>query len=204
MAPWLEFANLWPEVEKRRPDSVGRILEFALQPRDVPGFPSGSLSIFAASLPEGAAFLCRLAGQLVKVLSLYAGEGKDPQSADIEMVGAAMVVSSLGKIIMVRHEPFSDFLNLIERVPISRIGRCPVCERFFYRLRTDRKACSKLCNGTLRGRRWRQNEDERISSAASMLRDGKAVKEIARALETTTDRVRRYLRKARDREQKGI
>jgi hypothetical protein len=55
-------------------------------------------------------------------------------------------------------DPYKDFLTALAGVELARVRQCGVCSRFFFALRKDQKACSKLCNGTRRVRDWRANQ----------------------------------------------
>jgi predicted nucleic acid-binding Zn ribbon protein len=55
-------------------------------------------------------------------------------------------------------DPFKDFLAALEGIEAMRVRQCPVCNRFFFALRKDQKACSKQCNAVRRVREWRANQ----------------------------------------------
>ena len=55
-------------------------------------------------------------------------------------------------------QPVMDALRL---GPVDRLGRCPVCRKFFLRSRKDQPACSKACANNLRVRRWRERYQDR-------------------------------------------
>jgi len=50
-----------------------------------------------------------------------------------------------------------DVLRGLAEVDLSLIGRCPVCGKFFAKLRKDQKCCGKPagCANTYRVRMWR-------------------------------------------------
>jgi predicted nucleic acid-binding Zn ribbon protein len=56
--------------------------------------------------------------------------------------------------------PRAWFIAALRGAELMRFKRCPVCDQFFYAIRTDQKACSRVCNGNLRVRRWRSNQVE--------------------------------------------
>jgi hypothetical protein len=51
------------------------------------------------------------------------------------------------------------FARALEGAELDRFRRCPICEHFFYRVRTDTRGdgCSADCNNTLRQQRFRGN-----------------------------------------------
>jgi len=55
-------------------------------------------------------------------------------------------------------DAFKDFLTVLVGVEVVRLRQCPMCRRFFYALRKDKKACSKRCNAARRVRDWRANQ----------------------------------------------
>lgn len=54
----------------------------------------------------------------------------------------------------------SVFIEALLDTDLDRFRRCPVCQHFFYRIRSDNKGdgCSDDCNNTLRQQRWRSNK----------------------------------------------
>jgi len=56
-------------------------------------------------------------------------------------------------------DPYRDFMQAIEGLGAIRLGQCPVCNRFFFGLRKDQKACSTRCNAVRRVRDWRAKQD---------------------------------------------
>jgi len=55
-------------------------------------------------------------------------------------------------------------LRSLAEMDLSRIGRCPVCGKFFAKLRKDQKCCPKLvsgCANVFRVRNWRKDYPEK-------------------------------------------
>jgi hypothetical protein len=52
------------------------------------------------------------------------------------------------------------FIEALRGTELWRFNRCQICNQFFYAARSDRKACSKLCNTALRVRRWRKKQSD--------------------------------------------
>jgi hypothetical protein len=63
-----------------------------------------------------------------------------------------------GALTVSRIDAFKDFLTVLDGVEAARLRQCPICRRFFYALRKDKKACSKRCNAARRVRDWRANQ----------------------------------------------
>jgi hypothetical protein len=61
---------------------------------------------------------------------------------------------------------FRGMLRALSEVDITRIGRCPICDRFFAKLRRDQKCCGwpKPCANTYRVRRWRRDYQEKYKA----------------------------------------
>jgi hypothetical protein len=57
-------------------------------------------------------------------------------------------------------DPYTDFLTALAGVELARLRQCSTCYQFFFALRKDQKACSKLCNATRRVRQWRANQPQ--------------------------------------------
>jgi hypothetical protein len=94
-------------------------------------------------------------------------------------------------------DPFGYFVNALEGTEADRIGRCPICDRFFFAVRKDRPACSRKCGTALRVRESRRRDDEQTLRAAELLRQGKEYQDIVAALGVPKMRARRYVNAAR-------
>lgn len=57
-------------------------------------------------------------------------------------------------------DPFRDFMDALKGADAARIRQCLACNRFFFALRKDQKACTKQCNAVRRVRDWRANQAE--------------------------------------------
>jgi hypothetical protein len=97
---------------------------------------------------------------------------KPPQSITPEKVALINLVERMNArddwwaqtLVMLRASELTrDVLRGLAEVDLSRIGRCPVCGKFFAKLRRDQKACPKLvsgCANLLRVNRWREKYPE--------------------------------------------
>lgn len=245
LQPWLDFARaalpLVRDVPFRRPQrgrqtvkALAALREFVERAPETDSFPAQVLrGLLKPSLESGldadagAKIIADLADHVIGILDYCADKPLSPvlpPSYRVAAQGHTLIRVEAGRVARDAFgDPLEPFLQALEGTETSRIGRCPICDRFFFAIRTDRrakraqsevrnaadsstKACSRACGTALRVRKHRQRDDERISRTAAMLRAGKGIKEIAeiaRALEVTQIQARRYVRKARERERKG-
>jgi hypothetical protein len=243
LRPWLDLANEVIRNEKTRREvstfkqqreaDAPPLLTFVRATPDTPWFPAKQiLGWFSHPMTDararrllrearrlsGPERLLALARKVKQVLRFYADESEEPFPFLSVPVGHPdgflFTRGENNRPVMDPFDPFRDyFWPVFAGATVDRIGRCPNCELFFYRLkktgRFGTKACSKLCNNVRRNQLFRQKEEERISRVVEMLREGKGVQKIARALESasskpvTPTRVRCYVRKAKERKRKG-
>jgi hypothetical protein len=58
-------------------------------------------------------------------------------------------------------DPLSRFLQVVKGDDTAqRMSRCEICQRFFFKIRIDKPACSSPCANALRVRKWRKNKDK--------------------------------------------
>jgi predicted nucleic acid-binding Zn ribbon protein len=62
-----------------------------------------------------------------------------------------------GRIVFQAEPLLQIFRAAIQGAEIRRLGRCPICGKFFYAVRSTQKTCSQRCNATRRVRAWRAN-----------------------------------------------
>ena len=224
LQPWLDFANaaspLVRDVPFRRPqrerhtsEALSALRGFVERVPEDGSFPAGTLRRFLKPSPPsglgadaGAKSIADLADNVIGVLEYCVDRPSPvlPPSYRVAAQGQTLVSVEAGRVALeVLPDPLELFLRALEGTETDRLGRCPICDRFFFAIRTDRRACSRACGTALRVRQHRQRDDERTSRAAEMHREGKEFKEIAQALKVTQIRARRYVRKAREQERKG-
>lgn len=225
LQPWLDFANaaspLVRDVPFRRPqrerhtsEALSALRGFVERVPETDSFPAQLLrwllsppSQSGLEVGAGAKIVSDLADNIIGILDYCADKPSSPVLPPFYRVaaqGLTQVSVEAGRIARKAiGDPLEPFLRALEGTETNRIGHCPICDRFFFAIRTDRRACSRACGTALRVREHRQRDDERTSRAAEMRREGKGIKEIAEALEVTQIRARRYVRNARGQERKG-
>jgi hypothetical protein len=67
---------------------------------------------------------------------------------------------SAGRAVVILDDPFRDFGLAVRDAEVSRIRQCAICDRFFYAVRLDQKACSRRCNHIRHTRAWRKKKDQ--------------------------------------------
>lgn len=226
LRPWLEFANmarplLRPQPWSRRNappprEDLAALKKFTSQRSgDFPGEPlHRALEVALQNGPTSELILRKIkdfAQGVIDILDFCADQPRAPvEQFGITAQGFVKVGIEAGSLRLEVLDPFGGFVEAINGVEINRIGRCPICERFFYRLRVDAKrrsdistggtgtkACSGACNATLRKRYWRSKEQQMLLKTAEMLRDGRSVHEIAKALRVSKERARHLAYKTR-------
>jgi hypothetical protein len=160
--PWLTLANYWPELQKRNPDSVAQLVEFAMNTPETPEFPGYMLKVLIRDPGAGAPFLARLAGQVHQVFSFWT-EGTEYGTAGVVIEGVAFLArTGDDSPTIARHVPVDVLLDVIKRIPPARLGQCAVCGRFFYRKRSGKfgtKDCSEACANRRRVAKSREKKD---------------------------------------------
>jgi len=220
LQPWLDFANasssLVRDVPFRRPQrerhtsaALSALWGFVERARETDSFPAGLLRQFLKPpSPEtgldadaGVKSVADLADNVIGILDYCVDKPLSPVPPPFYRVASECqteVSIEAGRVARnTIGDPLEPFLRALEGTETDRIGRCPICDRFFFAIRTDRRACSRACGTVLRVREYRQRDDERISQTAEMLREGKEFREVARALGVDQDRARRYVRRAK-------
>jgi hypothetical protein len=147
------FAAKVRQLNGTRPEAVEILLN--------PGNPFENRFIGFGSDSDSA--LWGLAGVTNTVLSglLDIGKGvsKELIVADWSNVSAPLIisVSNDGEIVRAdRPEPLAgDLLLLLKGKKTSALGTCPVCGRFFERLRKDQLCDNRRCRDALRQRKFR-------------------------------------------------
>ena len=225
LQPWLDFANAAaplvrnvsfrrPQRERQTSEALSALWGFVERAPETDSFPAQLLRELLKPSPEsglgadaGAKIIADLADQVIGILDYCVDRPSSPVPPPFYRVAAqSQTMISVETGCVARKaigDPLEPFLRALEGSEANRIRRCPFCDRFFFAIRKDRPACSRVCGTALRVREHRQRDDERTSRAAEMHREGKGFKEIARALKVTHIRARHYVRKARERERKG-
>jgi hypothetical protein len=83
----------------------------------------------------------------------------EPVSIGVPVVDRIGITAD-GKIDMKLSTPWSALREILSGVQATRIRSCPICAKYFYSLRKDKKACSSKCVGVHRVRRWRDKQAE--------------------------------------------
>lgn len=158
--------------------------------------------------------LLALARNVQRVLEFYTDASEEPVPyLSVSGGRSSWFLFSRGKDNRPAVEPFDPFRDFFlaefSGVALDRIGRCPICKCFFYRLRTGEfgtKACQKPkpCNNTFRNQVWRLKEEDLITKVGAMFRAGKRYPEIVGALGVKDKtRARRLVHKAQERNEKS-
>jgi hypothetical protein len=225
LQPWVDFAHAArplvrdvsfkrPQRERQTGEALAALGEFVDRASETDNFPAELLRGLLKPSPEsglgadaGAKIIADLADQVIGILDYCVDRPSSPVPPPFYRVAAqGQTLISVETGCVARKaigDPLEPFLRALEGSEANRIRRCPFCDRFFFAVRKDRPACSRVCGTALRVRKHRQRDDERISRAAAMDRAGKAIKEIAQALEVTPIQARRDVYKAREQKRKG-
>jgi hypothetical protein len=225
LQPWLDFANAAaplvrnvsfrrPQRERQTSEALSALWGFVERAPETDSFPAQLLRELLKPSPEsgldadaGAKRVADLSDNVIGILDYCVDKPSSPVPPPFYCVasqGQTRVSIEAGCVARKAiGDPLEPFLRTLEGTETNRIGRCPICDRFFFAIRTDRRACSRACGTALRVREHRQRDDERTSKAAAMFREGKRFKEIAQALEVTQTQARRYVRNAREQARKG-
>src|SRR5262249_59825461 len=74
----------------------------------------------------------------------------------------SLVIRQDGRLDRNPFDLYELFISALVGAHLGRVRRCPVCEKYFYRIRADKQGkgggCSEPCNRTLRQRRFRRNK----------------------------------------------
>ena len=186
-----------PQRERQTSEALEALREFLERARETDSFPVDLLRGFLKPSPEsgldadaGAKSVADLADNVVGILDYCADKPLSPVPPPFYRVASqcqTRVSIEAGRVARKAiGDPLEPFLRS-QGTETNRIGRCPICDRFFFAIRTDRgaerakreirsaadsstKACSRACGTALRVRKHRQKEDERTLKAAEMLR----------------------------------
>jgi hypothetical protein len=158
--PWLTLGNFWLEL----PGAVDQLVEFAANPPDVPEFPAFMFRAATEAPDHGRGLLTHLVEQIYRILS-FCTDGPKYGMGDAELGGVVVLAATGGDYVMImEHAPLLDFNRLLRgRIPRSRLGRCAMCRRFFYRWRTGKsgtKDCSEDCANRRRVNKYRGKRDQ--------------------------------------------
>jgi hypothetical protein len=70
------------------------------------------------------------------------------------------VIGLDGRLTKSLNNPQRQFEDALEHIDLLRLGRCELCERLFYRTRSDSDACSSPCGYAIRQRHYRANQKQ--------------------------------------------
>jgi hypothetical protein len=86
------------------------------------------------------------------------------------------------------------FCEALDGLDASRIRECPMCKKLYWADRTDKPTCGRGgCPGRLRSQRFYETVKRDREQARRLCDTGKSVAEIARELDLSMRKVRRYL-----------
>jgi hypothetical protein len=221
LRPWLDLANLvLPISLEREPGPSGemieRVLRYLADARDSADFPASSLrnSFIPSDKTMATAHLFSLAIAAARALAFCDFErGSTPARTLIgrqriyQLAPQTMVWldRSDGRVRVEVFDPYRDyFLPAFKDIEAERVRRCPICMKLFFARRsigrrrgkdTSSKACSKQCNSTRRTREYRQEQQRKVAEARQLYntQPRRDIIEIAKRLDTSPEKVRRYL-----------
>jgi hypothetical protein len=178
--PWLDFANAAlslvrnvpfraPRRAAREQEIVHALRAFLEQARETEAFPAARLREYLKPPPKWAALEAEawtarcadLAINVAAVLDYYATAPPSVGDRPFFVVSRSVTgfETARGRALLTEvGDPFNEFVRVISGTETARIGECPICQRFFFKVRADRRACSRQCATTLRVRKHRQRQ----------------------------------------------
>jgi hypothetical protein len=172
------FAEQVRKLKGPRPEGVGILLE--------PSDPLNDRLIGWGNDPDQC--LWGIAGVANSVLSKLAGLGeawgpsKEIVVADRSTFTAPLLlsVSAAGKVEQAyRPEPLAnDLLSVVRGKNVAAIGICPMCEKFFQRLRRDQKCDNRRCRDAYRQRLFRVRHRQYEANRRRYRKEGIRAKEL--------------------------
>jgi len=175
LKPWLDFANTaYPFIsgprDRMSPECLTAIREFLERTQDTPAFPARYLLRTLTAQPRtpnanpAGAAVVDLVSNVITIFDYCVARwvaGAEPIPVVLPHPSSIEGTIRSGRLSLEPFfDPFADFEWAIQGVEAERIGVCPLCHRFYFKVRKNSRACSRKCGTALRVREHRERQEQ--------------------------------------------